>query len=187
MGNEKIQWGLFLCVFQFGHNIDHCCFYQYNMIIRVAVLKGWDWLPGIGQVFPFLFGLFCCMCLGLLNMNLSLNILGDCIKQWLNPINITLKEMCFKWLICLFFWKYATKHILLFNDNIVLIKMYQNVFTTCIYNTICELPNPLLQLVNTGNTYILYTMTPIARSYGQCMTYIHQWHEAGHIWCMYFF
>ena len=37
--------------------------------------------------------------------------------------------------------KYVTKPILLFNDNIVLIQtMFQNVFTTCTYITICKLP-----------------------------------------------
>ena len=38
----------------------------------------------------------------------------------------------------LHFQKYVTKTILLFNDNIALIQIYQNVFT-CIYVTICEL------------------------------------------------
>ena len=37
------------------------------------------------------------------------------------------------------FSKTLTKAILLFNDNIVLIQIYQNVFRTCIHITICEL------------------------------------------------
>ena len=40
---------------------------------------------------------------------------------------------------CWHFQKYVTTHILLFNDNIVLIQIYQNIFTTCIYITMCEL------------------------------------------------
>ena len=42
-------------------------------------------------------------------------------------------------LICLYFQKYLTKAIVLFNDDIVLIKIYINVFTTCNCITICEL------------------------------------------------
>ena len=53
--------------------------------------------------------------------------------------NTTSKLMGQLGLICLHFQKYVTKTILLFNDNIALIQIYCNAFTTCIYITICEL------------------------------------------------
>ena len=42
-------------------------------------------------------------------------------------------------LISIYFQTYLTKTILLFSDNIGLIQIYPNVFTTCIYITIYEL------------------------------------------------
>ena len=66
------------------------------------------------------------------------------------------------------FSRNLTKAILLFNDNIALIQIYQNIFTTCIYITICEvlIYFPLVYKQMTQHNPILI--------YWQALIYTHQ-------------
>ena len=86
--------------------------------------------------------------------------------------------------------KYPTETILLFNDNVVSIKIYQNVFTTCICDLLIHYTSISKQ---TNDTYIPWyckVKRHVAHSYGQALIYIQQWHEAEQkrvyiIYCMY--